>query len=70
MKLGGELIENEEVLSYDEATDGVVELQTPKSQLRCRKAIFTVGPWIRNMFPKAPLNIQVRMFLEVMFITI
>ncbi|RCN53756.1 hypothetical protein ANCCAN_00250 [Ancylostoma caninum] len=58
IKLGGKITENEEVLSYKEISDDVVELQTSKTLLHSKKAIFTVGPWIRNAFPKAPLNIQ------------
>ncbi|EPB72493.1 sarcosine oxidase, monomeric form [Ancylostoma ceylanicum] len=58
IKLGGKIAENEQVLSYRETSDQLVELQTSKNLLHSKKAIFTVGPWIRNVFPRAPLNIQ------------
>ncbi|KIH68036.1 hypothetical protein ANCDUO_01628, partial [Ancylostoma duodenale] len=58
IKLGGKITENEEVRSYKEISDDVVELQTSKTLLHSKKAIFTVGAWIRKVFPKAPLNIQ------------
>ncbi|CAJ0609692.1 unnamed protein product [Cylicocyclus nassatus] len=57
ISLGGTILENEEVLSYSE-TDDIVKVTTSKCVFHSKKVIFTVGPWLRRLFPDLPLQIQ------------
>ncbi|ETN80998.1 hypothetical protein NECAME_08800 [Necator americanus] len=41
-----------------EVSEEIIELRTSKGLLHSKKAIFTVGPWIKEIFPQAPLRIQ------------
>ncbi|CAD6196016.1 unnamed protein product [Caenorhabditis auriculariae] len=56
LKLGGQFHDNEEVKNY--ADGPVVRVETQKRTYTAKKAIFTVGVWIKQFFPKAPLKIE------------
>nr|CDJ90928.1 unnamed protein product [Haemonchus contortus] len=58
VNLGGEIREHEEVLEYHERSNGVVVVKSSKTEHYAKKAIFTVGPWIKKLFPGLPAKVQ------------
>ncbi|XGW32686.1 hypothetical protein V3C99_017320 [Haemonchus contortus] len=59
VNLGGEIREHEEVLEYHERSNGVVVVKSSKTEHYAKKAIFTVGPWIKKLFPGLPAKVQI-----------
>ncbi|PIO77554.1 hypothetical protein TELCIR_00316 [Teladorsagia circumcincta] len=56
--LGGETREHEEVLEYHEKPDGMTVVKSSKTEFLTKKVVFTVGPWIKQLFPNLPLHVQ------------
>ncbi|KAK6033063.1 sarcosine oxidase, monomeric form [Ostertagia ostertagi] len=56
--LGGETREHEEVLEYHERPDNLTVVKSSKTAFHTKKVIFTVGPWIKQLFPNLPLHVQ------------
>ncbi|PAV58820.1 hypothetical protein WR25_08828 [Diploscapter pachys] len=56
VKLGGTIRQNEPVVSFKD--DSMPEIETAKGTYSASKIIFTVGVWIKQLFPDLPLKIQ------------
>ncbi|PAV62482.1 hypothetical protein WR25_19468 [Diploscapter pachys] len=56
VKLGGTIRQNEPVVSFKDGS--MPEIETAKGTYSASKIIFTVGVWIKQLFPDLPLKIQ------------